>query len=101
MNPLIHFRAAQPTLTAAAAALLLNAAALASLSQLPTRGERLLAYADTQQLASLDQSTPAALHPDVRVGGWVGHHSLQDRLARLAHRWLGIDGQPTAARRPV
>jgi len=96
MNHLMHFRAARPALTAAAAALLLNAMALAGLSQLPTRGEQLLASATAQQFAGLDR-TADARPPPLAAAEPV---SLHLRVARLAHRWLG-HGRPTAARGPV
>ena len=91
MNKLMLWYTAHPAAGAAAAALLLHVAALASLVQLPTRGERLLAQADSQQFASLPQS-PAAM---------AGHHGAQTRLARLAQHWLHLGGKPTAARIPV
>ncbi len=95
MNKLMLWRTAHPAASAGAAALLLHAAALASLAQLPTRGERLLAYDYSQQLASLEQSPATALHPT------AGHGDAHTRLARLAQRWLHLGGKPTAARVPV
>lgn len=97
MNKLMLWCTARPAAGAAAAALLLHAAALASLVQLPTRGERLLAYDYSQQLASLEQSPAAALHPTATAG----HGDAHTRLARLAQRWLHLGGKPTAARVPV
>ena len=91
MNKPNPWFAARPAASAGAAALLLHAVVLASLVQLPTRGERLLAQADSQQFASLPQS-PAAM---------AGHHGAQTRLARLAQHWLHLGGKPTAARVPV
>jgi len=99
MNKLMLWCTAHPG--AAAAALLLHAAALASLTQLPTRGERLLAYDYSQPLASLEQSPAAALHPTATAGVTVGHGDAHTRLACLAQRWLHLGGKPTAARVPV
>jgi hypothetical protein len=88
MNKLTLFCAAHPVAGAGFAALLLHAAVLASFGQVPTRGERLLAYAYSEQPIALGQS-PAA------------RHSPQPRLARLAHRWLHLDAAPTVAGGPV
>ena len=96
MNHLKHLRAAGPALTAAAAALLLNAAALAALSQLPTRGEQVLASAYAPQFAALDRAPGTGLHPVAASAST----SLHLRLARMAHSWLG-HGRPTAASGPV
>ena len=91
MNKLMLWCAARPAASAGAAALLLHAAVLASLVQLPTRGERLLADAYPQQFASL-QASPAAA---------AGHHGAQTRLARLAQRWLHLGGEPATTGGPV
>lgn len=95
MNKLMLFCTAHPVAGAGFAALLLHAAALASFSQVPTRGERLLAYTYSEQFAVADRSAVAAPQAATVVRG---PHS---RLARFAHRWLHLGAEPTAARGPV
>lgn len=95
MNKLMLFCTAHPVAGAGFAALLLHAAALASFGQVPTRGERLLAYTYSEQFAAADQSPVTA--PRVVAKARAPH----SRLARLAHRWLHLGAEPTAARGPV
>jgi len=97
MNQSMRFQARRPLATAAVAALLLNGAALASLSRLPTRGERLLAVADTQAFAELAQQPATGMYP----AAMAGHTSLHDRLERLAQRWLSLGGKPATVHGPV
>ena len=93
MNKLMLFCTAHPVAGASFAALLLHAAVLASFGQVPTRGERLLAYAYSEQPIALGQA-PAAQAVAMR-------RSPQTRLARLAHRWLHLGAEPTVAGGPV
>ncbi|MFI4979697.1 MAG: hypothetical protein ACHQIO_05065 [Nevskiales bacterium] len=95
MNKLMLFCTAHPAAGAGLAALLLHAAALASFGQVPTRGERLLAYAYSEPLAAVDRSPVTALQATTMA------HAPHGRLARLAHRWLHLGAEPTAARGPV
>jgi len=97
MNQSIRFQARRPMATATVAALLLNGAALASLSRLPTHGERLLAVADTQPSTELAQQPATGMYPTAMAG----HTSLHDRLARLAQRWLSVGGKPATVHGPV
>jgi hypothetical protein len=97
MNKLTLFCAAHPITGAGFAALLLHAAVLASFGQVPTRGERLLAYAYSEQPIALGQS-PAA---QAQAAAVAARHSPQPRLARLAHRWLHLGAAPTVAGGPV
>ncbi|MDB5977015.1 MAG: hypothetical protein JWR07_3775 [Nevskia sp.] len=95
MNKLTLFCAAHPVAGAGFAALLLHAAVLASFGQVPTRGERLLAYAYSEQFAAAEQS-PVPVSQAAAMA-----RAPQSRLARLAHRWLHLGTEPTAVRGPV